>query len=161
MSKLETSLAELGKAMALADVPAIRRIEKKIPSKAKWAAFDRQAQKGISRAREPADQEAATELVLFIDNDEPLYRQQHTPIRLNLLRKYRKGTYDAEKAVKLYGYLTLAAAKKYAKAHSSSEADYKTIFTPATREEAARNMARSDLAAMKNGDFDYLLERRK
>ena len=36
----------------------------------------------------------ARELEAYIMNDEPLYRQQWTPIIKNLVRRKKKGTYD-------------------------------------------------------------------
>ncbi len=86
-----------------------------------------------------ADKHAATELVLFAENDEPLYRQQRRPIELNLVKKFKAGKYDRALAVKLWMYLMDSAAKKYAK-EFASPSDWNKIFTPATRRMAAIEM---------------------
>ena len=60
------------------------------------------------------DQDAARDLELTIANDGDLYRQQFQPIMKNLMKKRRAGTYRHDLAVKLFGYLVEAGAKKYA-----------------------------------------------
>lgn len=87
----------------------------------------------------PADEHAATELVLYAENDYDLYRQMKRPIELNLIKKFRAGKYDRELAVKLWTYLTDAAAKRYAK-EFASPSEWNRIFTPATRRMAAIEM---------------------
>lgn len=54
------------------------------------------------------------ELKLFGDNDRQLYRHQQD-IEKNLRAKIAKGTYDSEKAVKLWQYWADNAAKAYEK----------------------------------------------
>ncbi len=70
-----------------------------------------------ARRRNPgsADGTAARELELFIVNDGDLHRHQTQPIIKNLAKKMVKGTYDAAKAVKLWGYLADSGAQKYTK----------------------------------------------
>lgn len=57
----------------------------------------------------------ATELQLYIDSDGTLYRQRVTPIRKNLATKVATGTYDHDKAVKIYMQLAEVAAQGYVK----------------------------------------------
>ena len=78
----------------------------------------------------------ATELYFYAINDERLYTQQREPIEKNLQRKYDKGIYDAEKAVKLWGYFAETAAKKYHHEFGGSGKWYH-LFTPAIRQEFA------------------------
>jgi hypothetical protein len=54
----------------------------------------------------------ADELILYIDNTEPLYRQK-TAQRTNLIRKACKGVFDKSRAPKLFSYLTDRAAREY------------------------------------------------
>jgi hypothetical protein len=82
-----------------------------------------------------------TELVLFITNDGNLYRQQAQPIIANLAKKIRKGTYDAVKAVKLWGYLADAGAQKYTRETDSAPRTSFGIFTKADRVAAAKELA--------------------
>lgn len=56
-----------------------------------------------------------TELKLYIDNDAQLYRQQMQPIYKNLSLKMKKRTYNRIGATKLFLYLVVNGAKKYAK----------------------------------------------
>jgi len=55
----------------------------------------------------------ARELSLYIENDSDLYRQQTTPIILNLARKIKRGIFSHVKAAKLFRYLADNGAKKY------------------------------------------------
>jgi len=57
----------------------------------------------------------ARELVLHGDNSEHLYRTSHEPIAKNLAKKMAKGTYDEDKARKLWGYHAERAAQSYQK----------------------------------------------
>ena len=90
-------------------------------------------------AKQPADNAAARELVLYTTNDADLYRQQVQPIIKNLARKMQKGVYNAELAVKLWRYLADNGAKKYAK-EFATPGEQGLIFTPATRDIAARDL---------------------
>jgi hypothetical protein len=59
------------------------------------------------------DETAARELYLFINNDGDLHRQQTSSIIKNLGKKFKKGVYDRQLAVKLWMYLIDNGAKKY------------------------------------------------
>ena len=61
------------------------------------------------------DKDAAREIQLFADNDSMLYHQRRSPILKNLSKKYVKGTYDVDKAAKLWRYYIDAAMQKYHK----------------------------------------------
>ena len=93
---------------------------------------------------------SARELEMFIMNDEPLYRQQWTPIIKHLVRRKKKGTYDSEKAIKLFEYLTKAGSTKYRKEYGGGP----DMFTPAPRRLAAITL-RNDLEGeYKLGNYD-------
>ncbi len=94
-----------------------------------------------SRRRNPSAE--ATELVLFITNDGDLYRQQAQPIIKNLRKKIAKGTYDAAKAVKLWGYLANSGAQKYTKEFGGSGNGSYGSFSAADRRAAAKELADS------------------
>lgn len=96
--------------------------------------------------------EAARELVIFIDNDGDLYRQQGAPIRENLSKKYRKGIYDHAQAVKLWKYLADTGAKKYAQ-EFASPSEWNRMFTVADRKAAAQEMADMWRDEMELGNF--------
>ncbi len=80
------------------------------------------------------------ELVLFIVNDGDLYRQRTQPILANLAKKVRKGTYDAKKAVKLWGYLADAGAQSYTKQFGSPGGSSYGNFDKKTRMAAAAEL---------------------
>jgi len=61
------------------------------------------------------DIDAAREIQLYADNDSMLYHQRRNPILKNLSKKYLKGTYDIDKAAKLWRYYIDAAMQKYHK----------------------------------------------
>jgi len=88
----------------------------------------------------PTDEHAATELVLFAENDGDLYRQMKRPIELNLIKKLKNGTYKHALAVKAWTNFADTAAKKYAKEFASAR-EWNLIFTPATRRLAGQEMA--------------------
>ena len=96
------------------------------------------------------DEHMARELKLFIGNDGDLYRQQTLPIIKNLMRKRKKGVYDSELAVKLWGYLMESGAKKYAKEFGGT---WHEMFSPATREIAAREFARDFEIGADGGEY--------
>mgnify|MGYP003122131169 CR=1 FL=1 len=64
---------------------------------------------------EAADEVAARELTLYIENDASLYRQRIQPIIKNLARKMKKGTFDAELAQKGFMYAVEHGLKNYNK----------------------------------------------
>jgi len=110
--------------------------------------------------RAPVDEHAATELVLFIENTSDLSpdgpRGQGRDVLLNALRKWRKGTYDPERAVTLFGYLVESGAKRYAKEFGSSEREWSTMFNPATRHEAAKQLEASFRNSAQQGEYDQV-----
>jgi len=65
------------------------------------------------------DQDAAREIELYADNDSQLYYQRRKPILINLAKKYKKGTFDIDKAAKLWRYYIDAAMQKYNKEFGS------------------------------------------
>lgn len=86
---------------------------------------------------QPVDEHAATELVLYVENDYYLYTRRLPEYAKNLARKIKRGTYNATQAVKLLEYLTKEAATKYDKEFGSG---YSSIFSPATRRAAAAEL---------------------
>jgi len=107
--------------------------------------------------REEADETAASELELYVDNDDrfsPHGHGQGRAISANLWKKWKKGTYDASQAPKAWSYVVESAAKAYAKEFSSSVSDWKNIFNPATRDIVARNLAKQWEDEARGGEFD-------
>ena len=109
--------------------------------------------------RDPVDEHAATELVMYIENTSDLSPDgpsgQGRSVLLNALRKWKKGTYDSTQAVRLFEYLTEAGAKRYAK-EFDSEKNWSTMFTPATRHEAAKQLEASFRSSAENGEYDHI-----
>lgn len=111
----------------------------------------------VAAHRDPVDEQAATELVMFIENESDLSpdgpQGQGQSVRMNALRKWRAGTYDPVLAVKLFEYLAESGAKRYAKEFASPK-EWNTIFNPATRHEAARQLEASFRNSVENGEYD-------
>jgi hypothetical protein len=105
------------------------------------------------------DKEALRELVLFIENDGDLYRQQTTSIIKNLSTKMAKGEYDKDKALKLWAYLMDAGAKKYAK-NFGEPAEWNRTFSVETRREAAKEFNDAFLVAYAEGEYADLLPKK-
>jgi hypothetical protein len=105
------------------------------------------------------DEQAATELVLYIENTSELSldgpRGQGRSVLLNALRKFRKGTYDSDKAVKLFEYLTEAGAKRYAE-EMGNKRTWATMFNVPTRTAAARQLEESFRSSADQGVYDHV-----
>lgn len=100
--------------------------------------------KTTKRAKKPADENAARELELYIENDYELVGAERGPgksIEAMLRRKISRGNFDADKSVRAWEYLIEAGAKKYAKEFGSSERDWSKMFDVPTRTFVARRFA--------------------
>ncbi|HEX9295730.1 MAG TPA: hypothetical protein VF881_07840 [Polyangiaceae bacterium] len=78
----------------------------------------------------------ATELVLFLENDPSLYRQEQFIFRA-LARKKDRDTYKRALAPKAFATLTNLAAKKYVREHGSPSDRWNLVFSPIDRRHAA------------------------
>ena len=83
--------------------------------------------------RGEASEDGAQELFLYATNDGRLYRQRIEPIINNLHRKYKKGIFDDELAVKAFMYVADDANKRY-------EKEFGENFNVPTRELCARKL---------------------
>lgn len=106
------------------------------------------------------DQDAARELELFIENDAALYRQQRTPIHKNLATKKVKSQYKHDLAVKMFGYLVEAGAKKYAKEFGSPGQPWNVMFNIPTRRAVAEQLTRQFEGEFELGNYDDLLPKK-
>lgn len=107
---------------------------------------------------------AAAELKLYIDNDYDLYSQT-TSILKNLATKKARGQYKHDLAVKAFGYLVEAGAKKYAKEareHSAGRFDppWHKMFGTATRKRVATELTIDFKGGYALGNYDQLLPRK-
>jgi hypothetical protein len=105
----------------------------------------------------PADEDAARELELYIDNDRDFYFQQFIPIVKNLMLKRRKGVYNRELAVKLFMYLMDAGAKKYVREFGTAGQKIDAMFNKNTRLLAARAFRDSFENEAELGNYDRLI----
>jgi hypothetical protein len=94
------------------------------------------------------DKDAAREIQLFADNDYMLYQQRKRPILINLGKKYKKGTYDVQKAAKLWRYYIDAAMQKYHKEYGSRGKWSNLLSVP------DRNLLALDYAIETKYEFD-------
>ena len=102
----------------------------------------------------------ARELVLYVDSDADLYRQQVQPIFKNLVTKMARGLYDGEKAVKLFMYLAESGAKKYAKQFGGDESQWHTMFPVPVRRMAAVAWRYSFENEARLGNYDNFLPKK-
>ena len=77
-----------------------------------------------------------SELLLFVDNDEPLYRQKMLIFRA-LARKKDRGVFKAALAPKAFAALLSMAAKKYLHEFGSPGDRWNVIFSTNARRDAA------------------------
>lgn len=106
------------------------------------------------------DDQGATELKLYIDNDADLHRQQHVSILKNLATKKARGEYKHDLAVKLFGYLVEAGAKKYAKEFSTPDQPWHKLFSVSSRKAVAQELTRAFETEFKLGNYDHLLPKK-
>lgn len=113
----------------------------------------------IRTSNQGADTAAADELLLFIDNTSDLSLMgpsgQGRSVALNAYRKWKKGTYDPEKAVTLFGHLIESGAKRYIKEFANT-GDLNRTFSAATRKYAAKTLEGDFRAQVERGEFDHL-----
>ena len=95
---------------------------------------------------------AANDLVLFIQNDGQLYRQQYDPIIKNLNKKVVKKIYDREKSLKLWAALVDNGAKKYAKEQGGQS--WFTLFSVPTRKLVAEKLRTAYENDYDRGEFE-------
>ena len=112
--------------------------------------------RAVQFIKEAVDSDAMNELKLFINNDEDLYRRSFMPIVANIQRKIKNGTYDHEKAPKLWSYLVDAAARKYVNEFGSPDQDVKDMFPKELRMEIAKQLADEELDNIKAGEYDVV-----
>jgi hypothetical protein len=99
------------------------------------------------------DEIAAREIQLYADNDSQLYYQRRKPIILNLQKKYQKGTYDIDKAAKLWRYYIDAALQKYNKEFGSRGDKWFELLSVPDRNLLALDYAKSTKAEFDLGNF--------
>lgn len=81
----------------------------------------------------------STELSLYIENTGNLYRTRTTGIILNLAKKYEKGTFDTEKALKAFYNLACEGAKLYAR-EFANPTEWNKIFSVSDRKICAMEL---------------------
>ena len=80
--------------------------------------------------------EESKELALYIENTSRLYQNKTKYIILNLAKKYAKGTFETEKALKSFYDLATEGAKMYSK-EFASVTEWNKIFTVEDRKATA------------------------
>ena len=100
-----------------------------------------------------SDPDAAREIELYADNDSQLYFQMRKPILVNLGKKYKKGTYDIDKAAKLWRYYIDAAMKKYNKEFGSRGDKWFELLNTNDRNLLARDYAIRTKEEFELGNF--------
>lgn len=106
------------------------------------------------------DESVVQELQLFTENDGDIYRQTTTPILRNLITKKARGTYDHDRAVKLFMYLAEAGARKYARVHGSGEHMWHVIFPINVRRQAATHWRDEFEGEAALGNYNHLLPKK-
>lgn len=99
------------------------------------------------------DKDAAREIQLYADNDSQLYYQRRKPIILNLQKKYQKGTYDIDKAAKLWRNYIDAALQKYQKEFGSRSGKWYDLLSVGDRNLLSLEYARETKKEFDNGEF--------
>lgn len=96
------------------------------------------------------DHTAAHELELYATNVEGFYM----PVYRTLSRKYQKGDFSLDLAIKaIERYCLTPAAKQYNLEHGSMTCKWSKMFPKSTRLEAAESIALQMVAEFKLGNF--------
>lgn len=106
-------------------------------------------QSGVAQVGQESNM--SRELRLFADNDADLHRQSMQPIRDNLGNKMDKGSYDPQKAEKLWSYHADRAAQAYARQFGSGGQAWHKMFPTSVRREAAGHWERQERDDIKSG----------
>lgn len=77
--------------------------------------------------------EASRELMLFAPNDYATYTSAIKPAIRSLQKKYRAGTFDADKAIKQFYHVATFAAKAYASEFCDKATAYYSVFSTTDR----------------------------
>ena len=93
----------------------------------------------------------ATELLLYLDNDEPLYRRKKEFLK-NVYTKMKRGTYSPALARKLWMYYVEEAAKKYEKEYLNP-GEWHKVFPPAVRREVAKELEERERRMIESGEY--------
>ena len=107
--------------------------------------------KRASLRKTSRDSAEATELILFLDNDEPLYRRKKEFLK-NVYTKMKRGTYSPTLARKLWMYYVEEAAKKYEK-EFLNPGEWHQVFPPAVRREVAKELEERERRMIESGEY--------
>ena len=99
------------------------------------------------------DKDMARELYLWSTNDSQLYYQQRRPILINLSKKYKKGTFDVDKASKLWRYFIDNALQKYNKEFGSRGDKWYELMSVHDRNLLAHEFAEETKLEFELGNF--------
>lgn len=104
----------------------------------------------------------ARELCTFVENDGQIYHSQTLSILKNLATKKARGTYDRDRAVKLFMYLAETGARKYARESGGpgAEAGWHEMFPAAVRKLAAAQWRDEFEGEYALGNYDNLLPKK-
>ena len=84
----------------------------------------------VRKTQYDLDKEAVRELKLYEENKQDLYFKSKVPIYESLDKKVKKGTYDKEKAEKVFKYHADRSAKSYNKEYLGESKGYGIFGVP-------------------------------
>jgi hypothetical protein len=90
----------------------------------------------VAVSEEVAMSYESDELVLYIENDAAMYRQEQFIFRA-LAKKKDRSKYEKARAPKAFAFLTNIAAKKYVREHGAPSDKWNLVFSPIDRRQAA------------------------
>lgn len=98
------------------------------------------------------DEDAKTELELYMDNESRLYNQKKS-ILANILRKMKAGKYDHKLSPKLWMYWVDEGAKMYAREFGGNVKD---LFPKDLREALAKDIADREKKLIEDGEYSHI-----
>lgn len=100
----------------------------------------------------------ADDLILQIDNEEPLYKRK-VEMYKNLSKKKKSGKYDAALAPKLFVYLVEEAAKvgaKFWNEYNELSLPWNKIYTKEVRDQAAQELVARFESDYEDKAYDFM-----
>lgn len=101
------------------------------------------------------DQALADEILLGADNDSQLYYSQRLPIEKNLVRKWKKGTFDLTRSATVWRYYIDAADKRYSRLYTNKKGKG-FLLSVYDRKLLATVKANDFYQGLKNNEFNDL-----
>jgi len=135
-----------------------RRKNSTIPLGGQKTTRGRNAELELNRfhRRNPGDYDKAHDLELYIKNTGGELQDRIRALRTMLVRKYKRGTYDRDHAVRAWNYIADDGARMYTREFRTGGRTSFGMFNAETRRLTAQALAADFTVGLELGEWDYL-----